>query len=316
MELTESTQQLLRCPICKSALALSDARVDCTNTQCQASFPIVSGVPVLINESSSVFSIADFVQQRSTTFRPASRLTRVATGVLPQLSANIGTRTNYAAFARLLKERSISPKVLVLGGSIVGVGMRDFLSDPAIAFVETDVALGPRTMLICDAHDIPFPDGIFDGVVVQAVLEHVADPYRCVEEIHRVLGENGLVYAETPFMQQVHMGRYDFTRFTHLGHRRLFRKFTEITSGAVAGPATALAWSYTYFLLSFVRSKTAILLIKAFTRLSLFWLKYFDYYLLEKPGTFDSASGYYFMGRKSEEILSDRELVKLYKGIL
>ena len=80
-------------------------------------------------------------------------------------------------------------------------------------------------MLICDANDIPFENGSFDGVVLQAALEHVADPYRCVEETHRVLKEKGLVYAETAFMQQVHGGRYDFTRFTRLGHRRLFRRF-------------------------------------------------------------------------------------------
>ncbi len=42
-------------------------------------------------------------------------------------------------------------------------------------------------MLICDAHDIPFADRSFDGVIVQAVLEHVVDPFRCCEEIHRVL---------------------------------------------------------------------------------------------------------------------------------
>ena len=100
------------------------------------------------------------------------------------------------------------------------------------------------TSLICDAHDIPFADGCFDGVIVQAVLEHVMDPGRCVEEIHRVLGDNGLVYAETPFIQQIHMGRYDFTRYTHSGHRRLFRRFEEIASGPVGGPGMALAWAY------------------------------------------------------------------------
>ncbi len=84
-------------------------------------------------------------------------------------------------------------------------------------------------------------DESFDGVICQAVLEHVLDPYRCVEEIHRVLRPNGLVYAETPFMQQVHGGTHDFTRFTHLGHRRLFRKFAEVDSGVVCGPGMALA---------------------------------------------------------------------------
>ena len=43
-------------------------------------------------------------------------------------------------------------------------------------------------------------------------------------------------------------------------------------------------------------------------------LKYFDYILINKPGSLDAASGYYFMGSKCDQILSDRELINLYKG--
>jgi ubiquinone/menaquinone biosynthesis C-methylase UbiE len=168
--------------------------------------------------------------------------------------------------------------------------------------------------LIGDAHDLPFQDGSFDGVIIQAVLEHVVDPYRCCEEIHRVLNDRGVVYAETPFMQQVHNMPYDFTRFTHLGHRRLFRKFEEIESGAVCGAGMALAWSYQSFLLSFTTSKILRQLFILVVRFTAFYLKYFDYLTIDKPGTLDTASGYYFIGRKSNLILADRDLIKLYKG--
>jgi hypothetical protein len=50
--------------------------------------------------------------------------------------------------------------------------------------------------------------------------------------------------------------------------------------------------------------------------LMLFWLKYIDYYLINKPGAFDASSGYYFMGRKANDVLSDKDLIKLYKGAL
>lgn len=316
MRVTEKAQQLFRCPTCTSRLTVSEGKIVCTNGHCRTSFPIVGGIPILINEASSVFSFDDFVQQRSTTFKPVPRVARLVSDLLPQLGQNLVARANFGQFAPLLFEQSNNPVVLVIGGSIVGEGMHDILALPDIEFVETDVALGPRTMLVCDAHDLPFDDGSFHGVIMQAVLEHVADPYRCVEEVHRVLKENGVVYAETPFMQQVHMGRYDFTRFTHLGHRRLFRRFAEHSSGIVAGPGTVLAWSCNYFLLGFVRSKAAISFVKGFTRLTLFWLKYFDRYLNEKRGALDGASCYYFMGSRSRETLADRELIKQYKGIL
>jgi ubiquinone/menaquinone biosynthesis C-methylase UbiE len=202
----------------------------------------------------------------------------------------------------------------VIGGSILGEAIESLASNATIDLVETDVSLGPHTRLICDAHDIPFEDRSFDGVIAQAVLEHVADPYRCVQEIHRVLKDQGVVYAETPFMQQVHGRQYDFTRFTHLGHRRLFRRFEEIASGAVCGPGMALAWSYQYFLLSFTTSATMRAVTRIFSRFTAFYLKYCDYYVIDKPGTLDAASGYFFLGRKTEKVLSDKELIKLYRG--
>jgi len=198
----------------------------------------------------------------------------------------------------------------------VGEGLDTLLSLPGIEFIETDVAFGPRTALIVDGHDLPFAASSFDGAIIQATLEHVLDPYRCVDELHRVLKPGGVVYAETPFMQQVHMGRYDFTRFTHLGHRRVFRNFSEIGSGACAGPGTVLHWSIRYFMLSFVKSKTVISLVQGLSRCTLFWLKYLDYLVLDKPGTLDGASGFYFLGRKSDKVLSDRELIGLYRGVL
>jgi len=313
--------QALCCPVCRAKLALDNERFKCLDSQCQSSFPIVDGVPILINESSSVFSIDDLVRDRSPYLPPrsarvrAEKLKLLGNRIVPQISRNIRAKQNYRKFGQLLIEHNESPLVLIVGGRVVGPGLESLLSLLSIQFVETDVSFGPRTALICDAHDIPFDDGTFDGAIAQGVLEHVVDPYRCAEEIHRVLKDRGLVYAETPFMQQVHAsGRCDFTRFTHLGQRRLFRRFDEICSGAVCGPGMALAWSYQHFLLSFVETWLARMLAKTFARLTSFWLTYLDYILIDKPGTFDAASAHYFMGRKSSRVLTDRELVELYRG--
>lgn len=316
IRISERVQELLCCPICHAKLKRAGEQFECTNSECATHFPIVDGIPVLINEQSSVFSIDDFISHRKTFFGNISenRLKKTIRCLIPTISKNIKGKLNYSRMSHELLRQSTSPRVLVIGGSILGQGMESLANNTAIDLVESDVSFGPRTMLICDAHDIPFEDGSFDGVIVQAVLEHVVDPYRCCEEIHRVLKEQGVVYAETPFMQQVHGGRYDFTRFTHLGHRRLFRRFEEIDSGAVCGPGMALAWSYQYFLLSFTTSRILRKLLQVFASLTSFYLKYFDYYLINKPGTLDAASGYYFMGRKAEWVLSDQDLIKLYKG--
>jgi SAM-dependent methyltransferase len=315
IRISNAVQELLCCPKCKSKLDRAENCFICTSTECCGRFPIVNGIPILIDEESSLFRIDDFVYRHDTTFDLSPGKLSGLRRFSPSLGQNLKARQNYKRLTNLLLTETRNPLVLVIGGSILGQGMETITRQAALELVETDVSFGPRTALICDAHEIPFQDGSFDGVIAQAVLEHVVNPYHCADEIKRVLKPNGLVYAETPFMQQVHLGRYDFTRFTYLGHRRLFRNFVEIDSGAAGGPGMALAWSYQYFLLSFTRSRAIRPWIKVFARFTAFFLKYLDHYLISKPGTLDAASSFYFLGRKSVVPLSDRELIKLYKGM-
>lgn len=313
--LSQSTIDHLRCPACGHSLVLKEHQFVCQSHCCTRCFPVINNTPILLHEQTSIFSIDDFVAQRPTTFDlKENKLKNALSNLLPKIDRNLKAEQNYSKMVDLLLHDSKAPQVLVIGCGNLGKGMTALAKNSAIELLETDVSWGNRTQIICDAHNLPFADAVFDGVIIQAVLEHVVDPYRCVAEIHRVLKPSGIVYAETPFMQQVHMGCYDFTRFTHLGHRRLFRQFQEIESGAANGPGAALAWSYQYFLLSFFESKILRKLTRAFARLTSFYLQYFDYFLINKPGAFDAASGYYFMGRKGGDILDDKELLALYRG--
>jgi len=266
-------------------------------------FPIVDGVPILINDHNSLFTRADFVSRRNTTFNLSrGRLISRVDRLMPKLSRNIKAKRNYRAFAELLTKRSSKPVVLTIGGSILGCGMEELTLGSKIQLVETDVSFGPRTQLICDAHDLPFEENSFEGVVVQSVLQYLLEPARCIHEVERVLKPGGLVYAESAFMQQVVHGRYDFTRFTHLGLRRLFRGFEEVDSGPVGGPGTALAWACQFFLLSIAKSRLTRRLMHTLGRVSLFWLKYLDAGLIDRPGTYDAASGFFFWGERATEL--------------
>jgi SAM-dependent methyltransferase len=312
---SNDVQKRLYCPICGASLKIHIKYLFCSNRNCAMKFPVIDGIPVLINSQTSVFSIDDFKTKQNTTFDlNESPLKQILLKFIPDIGLNLKAKENYKKLSELLVGRSKRPKILVIGGGILGQGIETLIFNECLEVIETDVSFGPRTALICDAHDLPFKNESFDCVIAQAVLEHTLDPYKCVEEIYRVLKHKGIVYAETPFMQQVHMGKYDFTRFTYLGHRRLFRKFDEIEMGAVCGPGMALSWSIKYFLLSFTRVKMLRDFINVFARFTTFFLKYFDYFLIDGNATLDSASGFYFMGKKSDSVLSDRDLLKLYKG--
>lgn len=302
------------CPYCKGAIKFSSNEVICQSTHCGKKFPIVSRIPVLLNEDKSVFCIDDFIRNKDTTFKKSS-FKKKYNIVLPSISNNLSAERNLEKFKDLIfqKTNNAKPIILILGGGVITTGTQILISKD-IYLIESDVSFAPRTKVIIDAHSIPLADCSVDGVILQAVLEHVIDPVRVISEVHRVLKYGGLIYASTPFMQQVHFRQYDFTRFTYLGHRRLLREFTEIESGAFAGSAVALAWSIKYFLLNFSDSKIIRRIITAFSSLCFFWLKYLDFLLKNKKGIYDSASGFYFLGKKEGKIISDKEILKLYKG--
>lgn len=315
---------ILRCPTTGSSLRRDHAG-QLISEDGRVTYPLVAGVPILINEQRSPFRIAEYLPQAqpSIASRLAHSLRELCVEALPSLSRNVGSRENFRALAALMRERDPHPghsgtsdrfRVLVVGGASAGVGFQALLEQSDVDIVETDVALTDRTQIVCDGHDLPFVDGAFHAVVCQAVLEHVLDPARVVSEIHRVLAKDGLVYSEVPFMQQVHGGRYDVTRFTLLGHRRLYRCFDEVRSGAQGGPGMALGWSLWYFMRALARGRGGRALAAALARVLFFWLKYVDDLIVERPAAIDAASGTFFMGRRRAVPVTDIEILASYRG--
>ncbi|MBE8474521.1 class I SAM-dependent methyltransferase [Streptomyces justiciae] len=210
----------------------------------------------------------------------------------------------------LLKGLSGSARtLLVVGGATVGNGVEAVYRAPDVEVIAFDIVPSPVTQFIADAHSIPLSTASVDAVLVQAVLEHVIDPLRVVAEIHRVLKDEGLVYAETPFLQQVHAGAHDFMRYTASGHRYLFRRFEELSAGLVTGPGTQLLWSVEHL----VRGLTHSALAGRATRGLLCWLRALDH-LVPENFALDDASALYFLGRKRERAMTAQEIVAYYRG--
>jgi uncharacterized protein YbaR (Trm112 family) len=311
--------EILCCPCCKGTLArVGDQSLHCDDQRCGKRFPVVSGRPVLIDEDRSVFAHAEYrALQPQESRLPASALGRRLRSWAqraPSPSVNLSAVRCFERMKTALLARNPTPIILIVGGGIMGKGMHVLTAVPGIRLVNIDPSPASDAVVFCDAHDVPFRDGTVDAVITQAVLEHVADPVRCVDEIHRVLKPDGLVYSEIPFMQQVHMRGYDFTRFSHLGQRRLFRRFAEVESGAVAGPGTALAWSWKYFLASLTSSRVASRILFWIGRVTGMLIEQTDYFFRQRPGALDAASCIYFLGTKAERVACDKELVAGYRG--
>ena len=317
----EPFEDLLICPECHSRLKKENVGFICINSDsCGCSYPVYFNVPVIVSSKNLVFTPADFSSSEPPDIffkKYKCPLIRFFKKIRPDVTLNYISKKNYKFIAESLQGIQ-KCKILVIGGSIDGSGISELKHNlpEGTILVESDVAHGPNTNIIFDSHQIPFENDAFDLVIIQAVLEHVLDPFKCVAEINRVLKNGGQVYAETPFMQQVHGGKYDFHRFTYLGHRRLFRYFKETKSGIVAGPGSSLAWSIRYFITSFATSKKIDTFLSYGANFLAFWVKYFDYFLNRNEGSIDAACGLYFLGKKENGyVLPDEELLKQYRGL-
>jgi hypothetical protein len=308
---SECPQVRFICPIDHGGLVAMETGLRCR--ECNTVFPVIRGVPVLLNEANSVFRLVDYTGEAA--YKGAS-------GYAGAADTTSGWRRAYRRFARRLTEAPIpgqhfdptlilreQPEAEIL---VIGSGERQRIGG---RITYTDVAFARNVHCICDAHDLPFPDASFDVVLAEAVLEHVCDPHRCVEEVRRVLKPGGLVWAVTPFLQPVHMGAYDFTRFTPLGHRRLFRWFDELASGMQGGPIySAIHLTRSLFLALSDRSRPRAAL-RLVALLLTYPLRHLDRFLSRALGATNTACARYFLGRKRESAIPDREISSMFRGM-
>ncbi len=311
------SRDALCCPCAeKRPLVESGDALACTNGACPHAkpphhFKRYASAPILI-----AFDKTDTICDPSVYDTSGFYVPRRATKLMDALRSFIYgvsqvTIRNCGRFVDLVKSRAANPSVLIIGSGSKGAGTERLWSDPAIERTGVDIYFSPTVDYIADAHYLPFKDQSFDGVWIQAVLEHVASPAAAVAEIERVLKHGGVVYAETPFMQQVHEGAYDFTRYTVTGHRYLFKDFRLIDLGGNGGPAFVLAWSVKYLVWGLSRSKVA-----ANAAALPFYLaaQILDRLVSEKS-LWDGPSGVFFLGEKRDGApIPMKELPALYQG--
>jgi SAM-dependent methyltransferase len=304
---------IARCPRCLSGIVFAPpAPPRCSNVECALSskgFLQVDDQPVLIDFETSIFDPGaydrnkGYVLPRDNTGRSIrTRVRRFITGT------NSVAERNGKEFLRRLHLLAERPRVLIIGGGAIGDGAQGLYDDAEIDVIGTDVYASPLTCTVVDGHHLPFCSEAFHGVWIQAVLEHVLEPHVIAAEIYRVLKSGGLVYSEIPFMQQVHEGAYDFSRFSLSGHRWLFKQFEQVAAGSVGGAGTASVWSFRYLCRALgAGDKLATLL-----SLAVFYLRFMDRFTQRRPNA-DAAAGTYFLGTKSQRTLAPREMVRYYE---
>jgi hypothetical protein len=95
---------------------------------------------------------------------------------------------------------------------------------PGKAYIGCDVVAGPGVDQIENIHQLSFADESVGSLIVVETLEHVANPYLAVRELHRVLPAGGVMIASMPFNFPIHH-MPDYTRFTPEGMVQLLSVF-------------------------------------------------------------------------------------------
>jgi len=100
-----------------------------------------------------------------------------------------------------------------------------------------------RPPVVADVTQIPFREAAFDSALCTEVLEHLPEPGRCLDEIHRVVKPGGSVFFTVPMTVHTHSEPHDFYRYTEYGLRYLLDKhgFEVVTLRRLGGVVSVMA---------------------------------------------------------------------------
>jgi len=144
-------------------------------------------------------------------------------------------RDDVKAFVALAARLFDVPAPIVEVGSLQTAGQEGYADlrslFPGKEYLGCDLVAGPGVDRVEDAEALGFATGSVGTIIAAESLEHVADPYRAVAEMHRVVRPGGMVIIAAPFIFPIHH-EPDFTRFTPEGLSRLLSVFPIATAYA------------------------------------------------------------------------------------
>ncbi len=137
---------------------------------------------------------------------------------------DVAARRWFSAAMYLMEKRLRTGISDHIRGRLLDIGSGDQPYGQLLAAVVTrydSVDVGkkhPGQTYVASASDMSvIPADTYDSALCLSVLEHVANPWQALQEIHRVLKPGGTLILTVPHLSRLHEEPHDYFRFTHHG---------------------------------------------------------------------------------------------------
>ncbi len=153
--------------------------------------------------------------------------------------------------------------------------------------------------IIADAYNTTIEENSCDTILCTEVLEHLEEPKKGMNEMNRILKEDGIVILTVPFFWSVHEAPRDFYRYSRYGLQYLFEEggFEIIEIRPLTGFITTFSQLLIYFLLSFQKG----LVLRTIGRLFNWGLQHVALWLNKYDKSFGFTNLYGVVARKTKK---------------
>lgn len=147
-----------------------------------------------------------------------------------KLSKLLSRKGLYPFLEREFGKISAGAKVLNVGaGGDIGKVLRQHAARQSFQVISLDIDAQRRPDIVGDLCSHDFQGARFDAVVMAETLEHIHSPHLALENVHRILREDGRLILTTPFIFPIHDRPHDYYRYTRYGLAYLLRQFRDVS---------------------------------------------------------------------------------------
>lgn len=201
-QITSELEAILVCPNCKSSIRIKGEKVECLNTKCNSTFPIIDEIPIML-PSKLVDDLRLTEEKWTQEYKKFHQLEKI------DLHLDWELRDSYNHLQKYFKY--ISNGYFLEVGS--GCSKLSFLlAEKGVKTVGVDLSLsalkiGKRLfekanldgLFVCgDICALPFKSNTFSLMYGGGVIEHFKDTKKAVDELYRCLIINGFITTTVP----------------------------------------------------------------------------------------------------------------------